>query len=87
MGMPSTLKVVRQSVRLPNGVAKKVRFLAKRRRLSANSVLIGLVEEGLAAQERKEKALFELTERYRSATDPQEKALLGDQLGRMVFGE
>jgi hypothetical protein len=85
--MPSTLKAVRQSVRLPNGIAKKVRVLAKRRRLSANSVLIGLVEEGLAAQERKEKALFELTEKFRSATDPQEKAQLGDQLGCMVFGD
>jgi hypothetical protein len=85
--MPSTLKAIRQSVRLPNGIAKKVRVLAKRRRLSANSVLIGLVEEGLAAQERKEKALFDLTERFRSAADPQEKAQLGDQLGRMVFGD
>lgn len=85
--MPSSLKAVRQSVRLPNGVAKKVRFLAKRRQLSANSVLIGLVEEGLAAQERKEKALFDLTEQFRSASDPQEKARLGDQLGRRIFGD
>jgi hypothetical protein len=85
--MPTSTKAVRQSVRLPLGVANKVRFLAKRRQSSANSVLIGLVEEGLAAQERKEKALFDLTERFRSATDPQTKALLGDQLGRLIFGD
>ena len=30
---------------------------------------------------------FELAERYRAATDPKVVARLGDELGRMVFGD
>ena len=30
--------------------------------------------------------LFDLAERFRSATDPAEVKRLGDQMGRMVFG-
>jgi ribosomal protein L1 len=79
-------KAVRQSVTLPENVAKQVRNLAKRRRLSANRMLVELVEEGIELQKRKEKAFFELAERFRTATDPKEIRQLGDQLGKMVFG-
>jgi hypothetical protein len=34
----------------------------------------------------KQKEFFELAERFRKATDPQEIKELGDQMGRMVFG-
>jgi len=34
-----------------------------------------------------EQALFELAERFRSSTDPDEVKKLGDELGRFVFGE
>ena len=84
--MAETAKVVRQSVTLPSKVAKQVRSLAKRRRLSASRMLIELVEDGLALQQQKEKAFFELAERFRSATDPDEVAHLGNQLGKIVFG-
>jgi hypothetical protein len=78
---------VRQSVTLPTKVAGQIRSMAKKRRLSANRVLVELVEEGIEARKRKEKAFFELAERFRAATSPDEAARLGDQLGRMVFGE
>jgi len=45
------------------------------------------VEEGIEAQKRKQKEFFELAERYRAATDPKDVARLGDDLGRMVFGD
>jgi hypothetical protein len=38
-------------------------------------------------RKHKEKAFFELAERFRSASDPNEAKQLGGQLGRMVFGE
>ena len=79
-------KAVRQSVTLPSKVANQVRSLAKRRRLSANRMLVELVEEGIAAQEQKEKAFFELANRFRAAADPKEVERIGEQLGRMVFG-
>lgn len=79
-------KSVRQSVTLPTDVANQVRRMAKRRRLSANRMLVELVEEGIEAQKRKEKAFFELAERFRAAADPKEVEQLGEQLGQMVFG-
>jgi hypothetical protein len=39
------------------------------------------------AQKRKQKEFFALAERSRSASDPEEVARLGDELGRMVFGD
>ena len=78
--------VVRQSISLPTDLAKQVQAVAKTRRLSANRVLIELVEEGLAAQKQKKDEFFALAERFRSTDDPAEVERLGDELGRMVFG-
>ncbi len=86
-GAMAVSKQVRRSVTLPVKVAKQVDTMAKRRRLSDNRVLVELIEEGIEAQKRKEKAFFELAERFRSAKDPQEAKRLGDNLGRFVFGE
>jgi len=84
--MRATNKIVRQSVGFPAETARQVRSLAKQRRLSANRVIVELVEEGIAAQKRKQREFFELAGRFRAATDPKEVERLGDNLGRMVFG-
>jgi acid phosphatase family membrane protein YuiD len=85
--MPASHKVIRQSVSLPAATARQIRSLAKQRRLSANRIIVELVEEGMEAQKRKQKEFLGLAERYRAATDPKEVARLGDELGRMVFGD
>jgi hypothetical protein len=36
--------------------------------------------------DRKQQELFDLAGRFRGASDPAEVRLLGDQLGRMIFG-
>jgi metal-responsive CopG/Arc/MetJ family transcriptional regulator len=82
----SAPKQVRRSVTLPFQVAKQVDSMAKRRRLSDNRVLVELIEEGIEAQKKREKAFFELAERFRAASDPEEVKRLGDNLGRFVFG-
>ena len=79
-------KAVRQSVSLPANVAAQVRSLAKTRRVSANRMLVELIENGMEAEKRKQREFFDLAERFRSATDPKEAKRLGDQMGRMVFG-
>jgi hypothetical protein len=84
--MPAT-KQVRRSVSLPAPIAKQVDRMAKAQRLSDNRVLVELIELGIEARKQKEKAFFELAERFRSASDPDEAKQLGDELGRMVFGE
>ena len=84
--MRTANKAVRQSVSLPANVAAQVRSLAKARRLSANRMLLELIENGMEAEKRKQQEFFDLAERFRSATDPEEVKRLGDQMGRMVFG-
>lgn len=84
-GMPSAGKI-RQSVSLPINVAKQVRAMAKTRRLSANRMLVELLEDGIAAQKRKQAEFFELAQEFRKAKDPTDVERLGDQLGKMVFG-
>ena len=80
-------KHIRRSVSLPAPIAKQVTRIAKRQSLSDNRILVELIELGIEARKQKEKAFFELAERFRNATDPGEAERLGDRLGRMVFGE
>lgn len=77
---------VRQSVTLPAKTAAQVRNLAKTRRLSSNRMLVELIENGIEAEKRKQQEFFELAERFRDTTDPEEAKRLGDALGKMVFG-
>ncbi len=60
--------------------------MAKTRKLSSNRILVELIENGLEAEKRKQQEFFELAERFRNATGPEEAKRLGDKLGRMVFG-
>jgi predicted transcriptional regulator len=83
----ATTKTVRRSVSLPPQIAQQVDRLAKRRRLSDNRVLVELIEQGIEAARQKEQAFFELAERFRASTNPDEVKKLGDELGRFVFGE
>jgi hypothetical protein len=82
-----TKRAVRQSISLPPNVAAQVRSLAKARRLSANRMLVELIENGMEAEKRKQQEFFDLAERFRGATDPDEVKRLGEQMGRMVFGD
>ena len=83
--MPAS-KPVRRSVTLPAQVAKQVDSMAKRRRLSDNRVLVELIEEGIESRKQKEKAFFELVERFRTSKDPDEIKQLADQMARFLFG-
>ncbi len=85
--MSTSNKTVRQSVSLPANVAAKVRSMAKTRKLSSNRILVELIENGLDAEKRKQQQFFDLAERFRNTTDPDEAKRLGDELGRMVFGD
>lgn len=79
-------RTVRQSVSLPEKMAAQVRSLAKTRRVSSNRMLVELIENGIEAEKRRQEEFFDLAERFRNATDPEEAKRLGDKLGQMVFG-
>jgi len=78
---------IRRSVTLTSEVAKVVDRIAKKRRLSDNRVLLELIEQGIEARAQKEKAFFELAERFRAASDPEQVKKLGHELGGFLFGE
>lgn len=59
--------------------------MAKSRRLSANRVIVELVEEGIETRKRRQQEFLELAERFRAATDPKEAERLGNEMGRMIF--
>jgi hypothetical protein len=89
--MPGTkrarVKQVRRSISLPSQIAKQVETIARQRALSDNRVLVELIEQGIEASQQKEKAFFQLAERFRAASDPEQVKQLGNELGRFVFGE
>jgi len=49
-------------------------------------MLVELIENGIEAKKRRQQEFFDLAERFRNATDPEEAKRLGDEMGRMVFG-
>ncbi|MDQ7787932.1 MAG: hypothetical protein RDU01_10000 [Thermodesulfovibrionales bacterium] len=85
--MGTTEKAVRQSVSLPSPLAKRVKALAKNRKVSSNRILVELVETGLRSKEEEKRRFFELADRLNKSTDAKEQQELKEQLARMTFGE
>ena len=85
--MAEAKTVVRQSVSLPTGVARRVQALAKRQRTSSNRVIVDLIESGLEAREREKKRFFDLAEQLAHSAEPAEQRRLKEALARMTFGE
>ena len=85
--MSTIEKVVRQSVSLPSPLAKRVKALAKNRKVSSNRILVELVEIGLRSKEEEKRRFFELADRLSTSTDTKEQQELKEQLARMTFGE
>jgi hypothetical protein len=78
---------VRQSVSLPPVVAKRVRAIAKTRKLSANRVLVDLIETGLQARESERERFLTLARRFKESSDPKESDRLREELAKVIFGE
>jgi hypothetical protein len=85
--MPTTEKLVRQSVSLPARVASRVKSLARTSGTSANRVIVDLIETGLEAREQEKKRFFDLADRLARSRDTEEQKRLKEELARMTFGE
>src|SRR4030095_14589841 len=83
----SRAAAVRQSVSLPSVVAKRVRAIAKTRKLSANRVLVDLIETGLHARESERERFLPLARRFKESSDPKESDRLREELANVIFGE
>ena len=80
-------RIVRQSVSLPSALARRVQSLAKAKRVSANRILVDLIESGLDAREQERQHFFELADRLARSKDPAEQTRLKQELARLTFGE
>ncbi len=72
---------------LPSPLAKRVKALAKNRKVSSNRILIELVETGLRSKDEEKRRFFELADLLSKSTDAKEQQELKEQLARMTFGE
>ena len=85
--MAGAERLVRQSVSIPTGIAKRVRTLAKSRKTSANRVLVDLIEAGLQSKEAEKERFVSLVKRLTESRDAAERQRLKDELARMTFGD
>jgi len=85
--MPTLEKQVRQSVSLPEGIARRVKSLAKSSRTSANRILVELIESGLEARDQERKRFLELADSLVRTRDPEKQKRLKEELARMTFGD
>jgi hypothetical protein len=67
--------------------ARRVRALAKTRNVSANRVLVELIETGLQAKESERERFLTLARRFRDSGDPEESGRLSKELAQRIFGE
>src|SRR6266478_1918282 len=77
--MANTDKSARQSVSLPQRVARRVKALAKTEKTSANRVLVDLIEAGLASKEAERERFFALANRLTESPEPAERENLPSQ--------
>jgi predicted DNA-binding protein len=80
-------KTVRQSVSLPDRLARRVRTLAKNRKTSTNRILVELIETGFESKEAEKSKFFELADQLSVTSDPLERKRIKELLARMTFGE
>lgn len=80
-------KSVRQSVSLPERVARRVKSLAATSKTSTSRVMVELIESGLATREQEKKRFFELAESLSRARDPKKRKRLKEELAHMTFGD
>jgi hypothetical protein len=79
-------KPIRQSIPLPQRIAKSVRAIAKTRKTSANRVVVDLIEAGIQAKEDEKQRFFALANRIAESDDPAERQRIKEELARMTFG-
>ena len=80
-------RAVRQTVSLPPRMARRIKTLAEKSRVSTNRVLVDLIEAGLDAREHERKRFFELADRLVRTADPAEQERLKKELAAMTFGD
>jgi len=77
----------RQSVALPPAISEQVRKIASDRRLSANQVLVQLIEAGIDARQREKQRFLALAEELATTKSARRRKTIKQELARLTFGE
>jgi hypothetical protein len=85
--MAKAKQSIRQSISLPLPIAKHVRTTAKSRKISANRVLVDLIEAGLQSKKAEKQRFFALANRLAESGDSTERQRIKEELARMTFGD
>jgi hypothetical protein len=80
-----TTESTRRSVTIPAQLAARIDTIADHRHVTSNRVILDLIEDGIAAYDRRRAAFLELTEQFQKSTDPVETERLREELLRMTF--
>ena len=83
----SSATVARQSISLPRPIAERVRKIATDRRLSANQVVVDLIEAGLEAREREKQTFMALAEELATTKNSRRQEEIKRELARLTFGD
>jgi len=78
---------IRQSISLPHRIARHVHAIARTRKISANRVVVDLIEAGIEAREAEKRRFFALADRMAESDDPVERQGIKEELARMTFGD
>ena len=79
-------RTVRHSVSLPPAVARQVVEMASSKRMSANKVLLHLIEKGMESVHAERERFFELTDKLIKTKDLNEQNRIKEELARLTFG-
>lgn len=80
-------QVIRRSISLPNAIAQRIDDIAAARHVTGNRAIVDLLEEAIAAYDKRRNAFFDLADRFQKSTDPAETARLREELAKITFGE
>jgi len=64
-----------------------VKALAKTSSMSANRIIVDLIESGIEAREQERKRFFELADRLAHSRDAEDRKRIKAELARITFGE
>jgi hypothetical protein len=83
----AAVESTRRSISIPVDLADKIEEIARQRHVSGNRVILDLLQDGIAAYDRRRAAFLDLANRFQKSTDPAETERLREELLQMTFGD
>ena len=72
---------------MPANLADKIEDIARERHVSSNRPILDLLQNGIAAYDRRRIVFLNLANRFQKSTDPVETEQLREELLQMTFGD